>query len=128
MSEYRLKKFIVGDIDELLQQDGRARVCASPVLGPKRETSFSVAMVKHIIQQFLSSGSSNHSGSGSCLPFIIDYCEQHRIPYTLRAHFTKAGQRCGYYIQREAYLDDAPPFTRPSSFVDEVEEPNPAKA
>jgi len=91
-------------MEDLLASDGRARVLAPKVLGPARRQKFSVAMVRNLIHEFDKRGSTNHSGGRGMLGFIIAHCEEKRIPYTLRAHFTADGGRAGYFLQREELL------------------------
>jgi hypothetical protein len=93
----------------LLEQDGRKKadtIDPFPVLYDviRHGSGPSVANVKRAIKAFDASGHSNHSGSRLLLPYIIAYCEEKKIPYTLSAQFTKDGKRIGYYIKKEAYL------------------------
>lgn len=101
---YKIKGTVIS-INSLLKVDGRKRVAASTVLGPIREQNFSVAMIRHVIDHFLRSDDSSHSSNRGMLGFIIDYCEENAISYTLQAAFDSDGRRAGYYIKRVENFD-----------------------
>lgn len=52
-----------------------------------------------VVQAFERTGESQHSGLGQTLPFIIQHCEEKKIPYTLTAH-----PGLGYHIKKEKPL------------------------
>lgn len=55
----------------------------------------SKAAIKRAIDSFLSSSNSSHSPQALILPYIINYCEKHKIFYCLTAWPT-----VGYHIRR----------------------------
>ena len=50
---------------------------------------------KLALTHFEKTGHSQHSGAGMLLPFIINHCEENKIPYVLKAYPGK-----GYYIEK----------------------------
>lgn len=73
--------------------DGRKK---APQLLPRQpSTSLTNANVRRTIEMFEQSGQSSHSGRATTLQYIIDYCEEQRIPYAISAAPGK-----GYYIQK----------------------------
>ncbi len=85
--------------------DGRGTVVSPSVLGPRASLdSISISSVRRMIQSFKESGQSVHSANRSTLGFIIAYCKEKGIPYTLTAAFTAKGKPAGYFVKRDAPL------------------------
>jgi hypothetical protein len=40
---------------------------------------------KQAVEHFRRYGHTQHSGLGLTLPFVVNHCEEHKIPYVLRA-------------------------------------------
>lgn len=55
---------------------------------------------QNLINGFLKEGKSNHSGLHQTLSYIIEYCEENKIPYRLTAY-----PRQGYLIERIPALE-----------------------
>lgn len=90
---------------DILKMDGRKRLAAPSVLGPVGvPTKFSVAFVRATINGFLTCGQTVHSSRRGLLGFVVAYCEENAIPYSVHAAFTNEGRRGGYVVKREAPL------------------------
>lgn len=72
--------------------DGRKRAYYIP---PKQPLKLTNAKVKEIIAIFEQRGYSQHSKNGGTLQYILDYCEDQKIPY----HVT-CFPGAGYHVQR----------------------------
>ncbi len=95
-------KQTVATLMEVLTMDGRRRAVPVQVFDQLWEHAFSIAMVRETIENFLANGYSGpHSGNRHTLPFVLAYCEENAIPYTLTAAFTREGKRAGYSLKRE---------------------------
>lgn len=79
-----------------MKWDGDGRKKVAP---PKGALGEPIAVrswqAKRIIEAFEHSGHSTHSGQGSTLWVILDYCNENGIPYDLTA---KPGE--GYFVER----------------------------
>lgn len=101
---YKVGDTIINTISELLKADGRKQVAAPKVLNSVSPAKFSTASIQRSIEHFERSGESNHSANRGTLGFLIDYCEENGISYTLRAAFAGGGKRIGYFIKRDPNL------------------------
>lgn len=55
---------------------------ASPL---QAKTKMTEKAHREMIARFLETGESNHSGRCTLLGYIVDYCEEHSIPYEIKA-------------------------------------------
>lgn len=93
-------------VNDILMMDGRktAPPC-NPFYALVIPPKISVATIRMVIINFIKTGESgHHSGNRILLRYIVAYCEENCIPYTLQASFTEEGQRTGYHIKRIEYL------------------------
>ncbi len=88
-------------VTKAMKLDGRRSfILPTGVLGPIVGASVNVAILRHTVNHFLTTGSSSHSGNRLLLAAIIAYCEENAISYEIRATFSKEGERAGYHVQR----------------------------
>jgi hypothetical protein len=76
--------------------DGRKRVDPPTGAIGQRPAAVKIGQARDLIRSFETHGHSQHSGQGSFLWVIIDYCETYQIPYNLRA---EPGN--GYFVERK---------------------------
>jgi hypothetical protein len=89
-------------IADILKMDGRKIAPTPDVIFPTRRHLLGkpkVSSVKMTVKMFESNSHSVHSGFRMLLPYVIAYCEENNISYTLQAGF-KDGKCYGYFIKK----------------------------
>lgn len=74
----------------------------APQLLPRVPLKPTSAAVRRVLTNFESFGSSSHSQNRGLLQYVIDYCEEKKIPYRLTAN-----PGYGYYLEKMPSIVDA---------------------
>lgn len=78
----------------IFEGDGRNKVQPTFEFPGTRGIAIGKATAREMIDRFLSSGHSTHSGAGGTLWVLLEYCQAARIAYRLRA-----APGAGYYVE-----------------------------
>ncbi len=75
--------------------DGRRKVGRLLWLPNTTRHAVTNSVARGMIDRFMATGHSTHSGTGATLWVLLVWCQSHEVPYTLRAE-----PGFGYYIER----------------------------
>lgn len=79
--------------------DGRGN-CCPPVGAIGREpTTVRLSTARNIANEFILSGYSTHSGAGSTLWVVIDWCRTYNVSHSVTTHYDRLGNVTGYYVE-----------------------------